>query len=76
MTTITKPQEAGDRLPSPFVGALFGAIAIGIATALVIGVLGATGGIRSGTTVAGQPATAETAMPGMTTPVPRPGPSK
>ena len=47
MSTITHAAQV-DRLPSPFVGALFGALAIGVATALVVGVAGATGSIRSG----------------------------
>jgi nitrite reductase (NO-forming) len=63
MATLTHEQRI-ESLPSPFVGALFGALAIGLATALVVGVIGATGGIRSGSSAPA--ASNETAMPGMT----------
>ncbi len=47
MSSVTQ-SPGHETVPSVFAGALFGALAIGVATALVVGVLGATGGIRSG----------------------------
>jgi nitrite reductase (NO-forming) len=47
VSTLTGPQP-GDRVSSALTGALFGALAIALATALAVGVIGATGGIRSG----------------------------
>ena len=41
--------QSVDTLPPGFVGGLFGALAVALTTALVVGVIGATGGIRSGT---------------------------
>jgi nitrite reductase (NO-forming) len=46
-----------DRIPSELVGGVFGALAVALTTALVVGVVGATGGIHSVTVVA------PTAMP-------------
>jgi nitrite reductase (NO-forming) len=71
MSSITHEPKT-ETLPSPFIGALFGAVAIGIATALVVGVLGATGGIRSGAAAPATSGADVTAMPGMTT-VPQAG---
>ncbi|HZP96698.1 MAG TPA: copper-containing nitrite reductase [Candidatus Limnocylindria bacterium] len=65
MSSIAREPRGGD-LPSAFTGALFGALAIGVATALVVGVLGATGNIRSGgASQATTGGAATTAMPGM-----------
>jgi nitrite reductase (NO-forming) len=54
MSAIAERQPR-DTLPSQFTGALFGALAIGLVTAITVGVLGLTGNIRSG----GVPASAE-----------------
>ncbi len=66
MSSITHEPRGGD-LPSAFTGALFGALAIGVATALVVGVLGATGNIRSGAAAPANTNVNMTNIPGMTT---------
>jgi nitrite reductase (NO-forming) len=65
MSTIPQSQKLAktDSLPSPFIGALFGALSIGVVTALVVGLAGATGNIRSGAVPAAATAPAATAMP-------------
>ena len=62
MATYTPGQQM-ETLASPFAGALFGALAIGVVTALVVGIAGATGNIRSGGAPASEAAPAATAMP-------------
>src|SRR5690349_16157428 len=62
MATYTPGQKI-ETLASPFAGALFGALAIGVVTALVVGVAGVTGNIRSGGAPASEAAPAATAMP-------------
>ena len=57
MSAGTNTHES-DRVSSALTGALFGALAIALITALTVGVIGATGGIRSG----------GAAAPGATTP--------
>jgi nitrite reductase (NO-forming) len=59
--SATQATQSVDTLPAGFAGGLFGALAVALTTALVVGVVGATGGIRSGGTQASD-ATA-TAMP-------------
>ena len=58
-------EPSGDRVSSALTGALFGALAIAMTTALVVGVVGLSGGIRTG---AAAPATGATAAaPAITT---------
>lgn len=73
MSTITHAQvPTKDSLPAPLAGAILGALAVGLVTAVVVGITGATGNIRS-VTVAPPAATAAPAatmnmanMPNMT----------
>jgi nitrite reductase (NO-forming) len=65
--TARTQESRGSDLPSAFTGALFGALAIGVATALVVGVLGATGNIRSGAASGAAANTDATTAPGMST---------
>lgn len=58
MSTLTT-SHPDDRVSSALTGALFGSLAIALTTALTVGVIGATGGIRSG----GPAATAAPAAP-------------
>jgi len=67
MSATQQTTQAADPMPSGLVGALFGAVAVALASALVVGVVGAMGGIRSGTFVSAPDATAMPA--GMVMPV-------
>lgn len=49
--SATQQTAQADPMPSGLVGALFGAVAVALASALVVGVVGAMGGIRSVTVV-------------------------
>ncbi|HET7701050.1 MAG TPA: copper-containing nitrite reductase [Candidatus Limnocylindria bacterium] len=64
MTAVAGEQRS-DVVSGALTGGLFGALAIGLVTALTVGVLGATGGIRSGTesSTTTTTATASTAAP-------------
>ncbi|MEK7863808.1 MAG: hypothetical protein AAB295_11165, partial [Chloroflexota bacterium] len=59
MSTETHEQRS-DVTSGALTGALFGALAIGLVTALTVGVLGATGGIRSGAAIPDQASAAST----------------